>query len=264
MKRRDLLALGGGLVVAGLSPRLAWADELELLKAGQISAATEATYPPYSMRNAAGELDGIEIRTIKEVVKRMGLTYAPVETKWDSMLVGLLADEYDMCSETMAITDERKKKVWFCDGWCESGARLVVPNDSPIKVNADAKGKSVGALVASIFIPLAENLGAEVKTYQSDVEALQDCVNGKVDAVITDGVPGGYAIKTGGLPLRMTDEIMQPYQLGWPVKKGKKNLVMALNKALAEVVADGTFKSICMDLAGVDLTPKSPTRSDFS
>ena len=48
------------------------------------------------------------------------------------------------------------------------------------------------------------------------------------------------------------------------MKKGKKNLVMALNKALAEVVADGTFKTICMELAGVDLTPKSPARSDFS
>lgn len=264
MKRRNLLTIGGGLLMAGVAPRLSWADDLELLKPGQISAATEATYPPYSMRNAAGELDGIEIRTIKEVVKRLGLEYAPVETKWDSMLVGLLADEYDMCSETMAITAERKKKVWFCDGWCESGARLVVHKDSPIMANADAKGKAVGALVASTFIPLAEGLGATVKTYQSDVEALQDCVNGKIDAVITDGVPAGYAIKTGGLPLRVTEEIMEPYQLGWPVKKGKKNLVTALNKALGEIVADGTFKAICMDLAGVDLTPKSPVRSDFS
>jgi len=264
MNRRELLLVTGGLATASLLPGIAYGGDLELLKPGQISAATEGTYPPYSMRDTSGELDGIEIRNIKAVIKRLGLEYKPVVTTWDAMLIGLLANEYDMCSETMAITDERKKKVWFCDGWCESGARLVVPKDSPIHVNADAKGKSVGVLVASIFVPLAEKLGATVHTYKTDVEAMQDCVNGKIDALITDGVPAAYAIRKGNLPLRMTDEIMQPYQLGWPVKKGKKNLVMALNKSLGEVVADGTFKKICMDFIGIDLTPKNPIRTDFS
>lgn len=264
MRRRDVLALGGGLVAAGVMPRLARAGDVELLKAGQLSAATEGTYPPFSFKNASGELDGIEIRTIKEVCKRIGVTYAPVETKWDSMLVGLLAGQWDMCSDTMAITDERKKKVWFCDGWCMSGARLVVQNDSAIKSNADAKGKTVGTLVASIYIPLVEQLGATLKAYQSDVEALQDLVAGKVDGVITDGTAAGFSIKTGSLALRMTDEVMSPSQLGWPVQKGKKNLVMAINKAMDDIRSEGLFKATCEEFIGIDLTPKDPVRSDFS
>jgi len=264
MNRRELLLATGTLATTGMLRGTALAGGLELIKAGQISAATDGTYPPYTMRNSSGDLDGIEIRTIKAVAGRLGLEYKPVVTTWDSMLVGLLSDEYDMCSETMAITDERKKKVWFCDGWVESGARLVVPEDSPIHINTDAKGKSVGVLVASIFVPLAQKLGAEVRTYKTDVEAMQDCANGKIDALITEGVLGAYSIKKSNLPLRMTDEVMQSYQLGWPVKKGKKELVMAINKSLGEVVADGTFKQICMDFVGMDLTPKNPIRSDFS
>ena len=264
MRRRDVLALGGGFIAAGFVPRLALADEPELLKAGQLSAATEGTYPPFSFKNAAGELDGIEIRTMKELCKRLGLTHQPVEAKWESMLVGLLGDQWDMCSDTMAITDERKQKVWFCDGWCMSGARLVVQNDSPIKANADAKGKTIGTLVASIYIPLVEQLGATLKAYQSDVEALQDLAAGKVDGVITDGTAAGFSIKTGSLPLRMTEEVMSPAQLGWPVKKGKKNLVMAINKAMDEIRSEGIFKSICEEFIGIDLTPKDPVRSDFS
>ena len=264
MRRRDVLVLGSGLALAGTMPGLARAGGIELLKAGQISAATEGTYPPFSFKNASGELDGIEIRTMREVCKRIGVTHVAVETKWDSMLVGLLADQWDLCSDTMAITEERKKKVWFCDGWMMGGARLVVQNSSAIKTNADAKGKTVGTLVASIYIPLVDKLGATLKAYQSDVEALQDLANGKIDAMITDGTAAAFSIKTGNLPLRMTDEVMAPSQNGWPVKKGKKELVMTINKAMDDIRSEGLFKAICMEFIGIDLTPKDPVRSDFS
>ncbi len=240
------------------------ASTLEVLVPGQLSAATEANYPPFSMRNSQGELDGIEIRTIKEVCKRIGLEYKPVETKWDSMLVGLVSDEYDICSVTMAITEKRQKKVWFSDGWCESGSRMIVRNDSDIQANSDAEGRNIGVLVSSIFLPLAEKLGGKPKMYKADVEALQDCVNGQVDAVITDGVSAAYAIKTGNLPLRATDEIMDPFQLGWPMVKGKTALAEAINKALADMQADGTFKAICNEYIAFDLTPKNSIRTQFS
>ena len=62
--RRDILrlafafALGAGLTFGvGAS-----AQQLELLKAGELSAATEGTFPPFSMTDAGGKLDGLEIR----------------------------------------------------------------------------------------------------------------------------------------------------------------------------------------------------------
>ena len=106
---------------------------------------------------------------MREICRRLGLNYEPVVIKWESMLVALLADKYDIVGNAMGITEERQKSVTFCDGWIESGARLVVHEDSAIQSSADAKGKSVGVITASIFVPLAEGWGAEVKHYQSDV-----------------------------------------------------------------------------------------------
>ena len=80
--------------------------------------------------------------------------------KWESILVGLFADKYDMVSAAMDITKERQEKVTFSDGWLESGGTLVVGKESSIKTIADIKGKKVGCLVASTWEEIAKGLGA--------------------------------------------------------------------------------------------------------
>ena len=108
---------------------------------------------------------------------------------------------------------------------------------------------------------VAEKLGGNVKLYKSDPEALQDVVNGQIDAAITDAVAGGYAIKTAGLDLRLVDEFIESYQMGWAVKQGKPNLVKAVNAALAAMVADGTYRTLSESIIGIDPTPAEPIRS---
>ena len=269
MKRRKFIQTGSVAAAAALaSPwvmqRRASAGELELLVTGELSSATEGVYPPFSFKAEDGTLDGLEMRTMGEICRRLGLNYEPVVIKWESMLVALLADKYDIVGNAMGITEERQKSVTFCDGWIESGARLVVHEDSAIQSSADAKGKSVGVITASIFVPLAEGWGAEVKHYQSDVGVMQDTVNGRIEGAVMDSIAAAYAIKKSKLPLRWTDELHIPYQLGWAVKKGKPNLVQAINAARAEMVADGTFKRLVEDLVGYDPSPRDPIRSILS
>ena len=266
MKRRDVLRTGASAAVAGLGSVFvsripAWAADLELLKPGELSAATEGTYPPFNFREANGELDGLEMRLMREISKRLGLNYKPVIIKWESILIGLLANEYDMSSDAMAITPERQQQVTFCDAWIESGARLVVGHDLPIKTNADAKGKRVGLIVGSTYVKLGEALGAEVKTYKSDPDAMQDLVNGNLDAVITDSLAAAYFIKKNNLPLQMTDDFLDRAQDGWPIKKGKPNLVTAINKTMAAMVEDGTYLKLTNPLIGYNAYPKNPVRS---
>ncbi len=236
-------------------------DKLELLVPGEISVATEGTYPPFSMRAPNGDLDGLEIRVMKEIARRLGLNYKPVLVKWESVLIGLEADQYDIISDGMDITPERQKKVTFADGWLESGGRIVVRDDSPIAKPTDVKGRTVGALVASNWSKLAESLGAGVKTYKSESDAMQDLANGNVDAIITDSIAAAYAIKTSHLPLKMVEEPVSSIQKGFAIKMGKPHLVAAVNKALADMVADGTYAKLTIDLIGVDPAPKDPIRT---
>jgi len=253
------LALGGLIQSAGTAN----SQSLELLVPGQLSVATEGTFPPFSMQDAGGKLDGLEIRVMQEVAKRLKLEYKPVLIKWESILVGLMSDQYDIISAAMDITDERKKQVTFANGWLESGGRLLVNKDSKIASNDQIKGKKVGVLVASTWEALATKAGAgEVKTYKAETDALQDLVNGNIDGVITDSIAGAYAIQNAKLPLRMTDGYLSNIQKGFPVKKGKPNLVKAVNKALADMVADGTYAKLTTELVGYSPAPKTPIPSE--
>lgn len=253
------LALAAILAFASIT--IAQAEDLHLVQDGKVMVATEGTYPPFSMQSPTGELDGLEIRVMKEIVKRIGLTYEPVVTKWDSLLVGLSANQYDVISAAMDITEERQKAVLFSDGWLESGGRIVTLKDSAIKSAADLKGKNVGALVASNWFKIAEENGGAVKGYKAESDALQDLVNGNIDAVITDAVAAGYAIKNAGLPLVMTEDFVSHVQKGFAFNKDRGDLVAKVNKALADMIADGTYAKLTTDLVGFDPHPAEPIRT---
>jgi polar amino acid transport system substrate-binding protein len=264
MYRRTFITGAGAVLAAPFLTKTALAaGDLELLKPGILSSATEGTFPPFSFRGSDGNLDGLEMRIMGEIAKRLELQYEPVVIKWDSMLIGLQADQYDVVGNAMGITEDRQKQVTFCDGWLESGAQLIVPEDSEISEAEDTKDKRIGVITASIFIPLVEGWGAEAVHYKADVDAMQDCVNGQIDGMVTDSIAGAYAINKSSLPLKLVGGLHSPYQMGWAVKKGKPNLVTAINQTRASMVEDGTVKMLFTDLIGFDPSPEEPIRSQL-
>ena len=255
------LVLGASL---GATSGTAMAADYELLVPGELSVATEGTYPPFSMQDAKGNLDGLEIRVMKEIASRLGLKYKPVLIKWDSILVGLFSEQYDIISAAMDITAERQKKVLFSNGWLESGGRFVVHKDSDATKAADVKGKKVGVLVASTWAELAKKAGAEeVKVYKAEADAIQDLVNRNIDGVITDSIAAAYAIQNKNLPLKLTEGYLSTVQKGFPVKKDRVNLMKGINKALADMIADGTYAKLTSGLIGYSPAPKEPIPSQF-
>ena len=109
------------------------AADLELLQPGKLQVATEGTYPPFSMRSPDGQLDGLEIRVMKEVARRLGLEYTPVLIKWDSLLVGLMADQYDVISAAKKIKAAEVKgkpvKATTIENWQELRTMGVVKEE---------------------------------------------------------------------------------------------------------------------------------------
>jgi polar amino acid transport system substrate-binding protein len=264
MRLRRLLTgcvIASALILALNSSR---ADELELLVPGELSAATEGTYPPFSMQNDEGQLDGIDVRLMREVARRLGLEYKPILLKFDSLLIGLEANQFDVIGSPLDITEERKQRVTFSDGWIESGARLIVPNESPVTAPADIAGQTIGVLAASTWGDLAKPLNpGDLKTYKSESDAFQDLVNGNIDAIVTDGISASYNIKQSNAPLRLVETPLSTLQKAWTIKKGKPALVKAINQAIADMVADGTYARLTADFLSFDAAPKDPIRSNL-
>lgn len=236
-------------------------DKLELLKPGELIVATEGTDPPYSMRGPDGKIGGLEIAVMSEVAKRLHLKLVPVVTKWDSILIGLRANKFDMSMAAIDITPERQKSVVYADAWIESGGRIMAPANTDIKSPDDLKGKTIGAQVSSTYAKLAIAHGANLKNYSDITSAVQDMINHNIDGVINDSISNGYLINHNHLPFVQVPGYLSQVQKGFTFAKGKPHLVAAVNKALADMKKDGTYAKVTSAIIGFDPAPKDPVRT---
>ena len=72
-----------------------------------------------------------------------------------------------------------------------------------------------------------------------------------------------FLIQASKLPLTMTEDYVSHIQKGFPFTKGKPNIVKAVNKALADMIADGTYEKLTAPLIGYSPAPKEPIRTQF-
>ncbi len=83
----------------------------------------------------------------------------------------------------------------------------------------------------------------KVTGYDSDVIALQDLPTGRVDAVITDKMVGVMGMKEG-LKIKEVGDPLYVDEMAIAVRKGDSDLLEKINKALEEMIKDGTYEKI--------------------
>lgn len=94
----------------------------------------------------------------------------------------------------------------------------------------------------------------QVRTYQKDPEALQDLLAGRLDAWITDRFVAKQAIKERKLEntLQLGELVFQE-RVAMAVAEGNKTVLEALNKALADLMQNGTYTRISQKWFGEDV-----------
>jgi len=209
--------------------------------------ANSGAYKPFSF-DKSGKIVGFDVDIANEIAKRINrepVMQSPVP--FDALIQGLKAGKYNALVASHAITDERKQQVDFSRPYYRSGAQIFIADDnSDIKAAGDLQGKKVGVVKASTYLALAKTLtdAEKVTTYDSDVIALQDLRTGRVDAVITDKLVGLIAKNESGLKINAVGEILKQDEMGIAVKKGDTELLKSIDKALEDMIADGTYEKI--------------------
>ncbi len=230
------------------------------LKEGTFSFALSGLARPYNYMDSNNQLTGFDVDIAMEVSKRLGLKGEAVQTPWGSILQGLKANKYDSIIGGMSITEERAKQVDFSEPYLTMKAVMFVneKNSKNISSKEDLNGKVVGVVTASTYKDLAVELvgpTGQVKEYESDLFAMQELKQeGRLDVVITDFGVGMEAVKVGKLPAKTVGEPLFLDQCGIPVQKGNKELLDAINKALLDMKADGTYKEISMKYFNADIS----------
>jgi cystine transport system substrate-binding protein len=242
---KKLLALVAGAVLAGTLHAADLLDEVK--QRGTLRIAVEGTYPPFNFKDDKGQLTGFDVEIAKAIAARLGVKPEFTTTEWSGILAGLQAGKYDVIVNQVAATDKRRETFDFSEPYVISYPQLIVRANETRKLDtpADLKGKKIGVGQGSNYADLAKGIeGAEVRTYPGAPEYLQDLATGRIDAAINDSLLIPYLKQKTKLPVKAGAPIGKPEANAIPFRKGNPKFKQAIDKALEDLKADGSYAKI--------------------
>lgn len=256
MKKLFSLGLALAALIAVAAP--AQADELaDIKKAGVMKIAMTGAYPPFNFVNDKNEVVGFDASIGLEIARRIGVKGEIVTTAWDGIIAGLLAKKYDTIVGSMTITEARQKVVDFVGPYYHAGRGVFVAEASAVKTMADLKGKTIGVTLGETHEKWARDQGGwTIRTYKGLPELLLELKAGRIDAIVVDNIPIRVAVKESGEKIRQLDTPGiegGSVAIGIAIRKDNPDLAKAMQKALDEMMADGTYNKIAMQWVGSDI-----------
>ncbi len=214
----------------------------------KIRIGTEGAYPPFNQIDAQGRLVGFDIDIARALCDKMQVECEFVAQDWDGIIPGLLARKYDAIVASMSITEERSRAVAFTDRYYSNKLAFVARKGSGFDPG-NLEGKAIGAQRATIAAQYLEDTLAgtvRIKLYDTQENAYLDLAAGRTDAVLADFGPSyvwlasdrGRGFAFVGEPLKLDD------QIAIALRKDDTELRDRFNKAIAEILADGTYEGI--------------------
>lgn len=228
------------------------ATEIKTAKDGVLLMATNAAFPPYEFKEG-DSFKGIDVEIAEKIAEKLGLKLEIADVEFGSIVGGVQTGKFDMGLAGMTITPDRLQSVNFSDSYAKGVQVVIVTENSAIKSLDDLKGDgsmkygvqqdTTGDIYAS-DTPENNGYGEEnVIRYKTGADAVQALVSGKVDAVIIDNEPAKSFVENNkGLKILDGSWVDEDYAAA--IAKDNTALLNAVNKAIAELKADGTLQQI--------------------
>ncbi|MED3622496.1 amino acid ABC transporter substrate-binding protein [Neobacillus thermocopriae] len=232
------------------------ADLLAKIKEeGKILIGTEGTYPPFTYHDSSGKLTGFDVELAEEVAKRLGVKAEFKETQWDAMFAGLDSKRFDMIANQVGIRPDRQEKYDFSEPYITSKAVLITHKDNnKVKSFEDIKGLNSAQSLTSNYADIAKEYGANLVGVEGFQQAVELIASKRVDVTINDNIAYlDYTKQKPDAPIKIVDESDDASTSGFMFRKNSDTLVDAVNKALKEMIEDGTYTKISEKWFGEDV-----------
>lgn len=212
----------------------------------QLIVAMELAYPPFEMRDDAGEPTGISADLMKAFGEYAGYEIRIENTSWDGLIPSLQTGAADIVISSMTITDERKELVDFSAPYANALLAILANADSDISSIEDfnqpgkilaVKSGSTGHMYAEKNLPETELL-----VLPDESACVTEVAQGRADGFIYDQLT---IYRNWQNNPDTTRAVFIPFQdvekWGIAVQKGNQELLDELNAFLADFQADGGY-----------------------
>jgi len=235
-----------GLAVAQAEPA-----DVELNQPGTLSVCIVDSNAPMSSV-VDGKLVGYEVSFSEEIAKRLDLKPDFKFTVFEGIFAAVANHVCDMSAGSHSITLKRLEIINFSSPHFVGSFTIL----SPAKTVADLDDKRLGVVAASIQETYANETYKKTTVIPfPDSAAMQIALlSGQIDAAFFEGGLAAIYMKESQTPLQVVVSIPnddQPAGLG--IAKDRPKLLAAVNKAVADMIADGTYARIYKETIGGDV-----------
>lgn len=213
---------------------------------------TNAEFAPFEYFEGE-KIVGVDADIAAEIANALGKELKIEHLDFDSLIPSLVTGKADFVAAGMTITPDREEEVDFSIPYVESVQNIISVKDTNLQSMDDLKGKKIGVQLGTtgdLAITDAINLeegalkgsGAEVKPYASALEASQDLLTGRIDAVVIDKLTAENIVNNNNdkLVTSMFGEISEAY--GIAVAQGNEELLQIINDTLQKLIDEGKIE----------------------
>lgn len=231
------------------APETTHADGLVTVEAGKLHMSTNAAFPPYEMVKDDGTFEGIDVEVAAAIAEKLGLELVVDDMGFDAALLAAQNGQSDIVMAGVTVTEERAAVMEFSDSYA-TGVQVVIVKEGSDVTMDNLGEKMIGCQKATTGYIYASDTPEKggygedhVIAYETGALAVEALKNGQVDCVIIDNEPAkAYVAANEGLTILDGEWVTEDYAIG--MKKGNTALLEAVNNAMAELKADGTFQKI--------------------
>lgn len=247
----------------------------EVKKRGKLLISTDANYQPLSYKDADGSWHGFDIEVGRQIARRLGVQPEFLDINWDVITGGNWNGRWDLNVNSMTITRDRQRVLYFTQPYYYIPAQFVVYKTSPMRSIVELAGKRVGVGTATTYQAYLEGhltlTGERILTpapdaravpYDTDALALKDLALGdgvRLDAALTSGPFVQYQINNGQ-PFRPLGQPVYYEDAAVAVDKNSpldpKRFYQAVEQAIEAMHRDGTLSRLAKQTFGADLSHK--------
>lgn len=250
-----ILGLGFTALVAGCSTNEARTDSYDqIIEEGKLIVGLDDTFAPMGFRDSNGEIVGFDIDLANEVGERLDIDVEFQPIDWALKETELTNGNIDLIWNGYTITDERKKQVDFSSPYLENSQIIIVLEDSEIQTKENLSGKVVAAQQSSSAVDainadestiIEEFANGEVVLYPSNNDVFNDLASERSDAIVVDETLGRYYMKQNeDISYRVLEDNFGEEEYAVGMRKEDDKLTEAINQALEDMKADGTYDEI--------------------
>ena len=221
------------------------------VESGKLHMSTNAEFPPYEMLDDAGNPIGIDVEVAQAIANKLGLELVVDDMGFDAALLAVQNGQSDIAMAGITVSEDRLAKMDFTDSYATGVQVVIVKEGSDVTMDNLGDhmiGTQMGTTGYIYASDTVENGGYgedHVIGYETGAVAVQALISGQVDAVIIDNLPAQSYVEANaaaGLTILEGTWVEEDYAVG--LQKGNADLMAAVNGALNELKADGTFQNI--------------------